>query len=126
MPKQILDAPSGPQPIGAYSIATEANGFVFLSGQLAIDPLTNAPVIGDVAVQAEQVMANIKAILGDIGLTLDDVVKTTIFLADIGDFPVVNKIYGDYFDSGKPARSTVQAGGLPGGYEVEIDLIAAR
>jgi len=126
MPKQILDAPSGPQPIGAYSIATEANGFVFLSGQLAIDPLTNAPVIGDVAVQAEQVMANIKAILDDIGLTLDDVVKTTIFLADIGDFPVVNKIYGDYFDSGKPARSTVQAGGLPGGYEVEIDLIAAR
>lgn len=126
MPKQILDTPSGPQPIGAYSIATEANGFVFLSGQIAIDPLTSAPVIGDVAVQAEQVMANIKAILGDIGLTLDDVVKTTIFLADIGDFPVVNRIYGDYFDSGKPARSTVQAGGLPGGYEVEIDLIAAR
>ena len=126
MPKQILSAPSGPEPIGAYSIATEANGFVFLSGQVAIDPVTSAPVVGDVADQAEQVMANIKAILSDIGLSLDDVVKTTIFLADIGDFPVVNKIYGDYFESGKPARSTVQAGGLPGGYEVEIDLIAAR
>ena len=126
MPKQILNAPNGPQPIGAYSIATEANGFVFCSGQVAIDPVTNAPVAGDVAVQAEQVMANIKAILADVGLTLEDVVKTTIFLADIGDFPVVNKIYGDYFESGKPARSTVQAGGLPGGYEVEIELIAAR
>ena len=126
MPKQILNAPNGPQPIGAYSIATEANGFVFCSGQVAIDPVTNAPVVGDVAVQAEQVMANIKAILADVGLTFEDVVKTTIFLADIGDFPVVNKIYGDYFESGKPARSTVQAGGLPGGYEVEIELIAAR
>jgi 2-iminobutanoate/2-iminopropanoate deaminase len=126
MPKQILDAPNGPRPIGAYSIATEANGFVFCSGQVAIDPVTNAPVVGDVGVQAEQVMMNIKAILADVGLTLEDVVKTTIFLADIHDFPVVNKIYGDYFESGKPARSTVQAGALPGGYEVEIEVIAAR
>lgn len=126
MPKQILNAPGGPQPIGAYSIATEANGFVFCSGQVAIDPATNAPVIGDVATQAKQVMANIKAILGDVGLALEDVVKTTIFLADIGDFPTVNQIYGDYFESGKPARSTVQAGALPGGYLVEIEVIAAR
>lgn len=126
MPKQILNAPGGPQPIGAYSIATEANGFVFCSGQVAIDPVTNAPVIGDVATQAKQVMANIKAILDDVGLTLEDVVKTTIFLADIGDFPTVNQIYGDYFESGKPARSTVQAGALPGGYLVEIEVIAAR
>jgi len=126
MPKQILNAPNGPQPIGAYSIATEANGFVFTSGQVAIDPATNAPVIGDVAVQARQVMANISSILADVGLTLDDVVKTTIFLADIADFPEVNQIYGEYFESGRPARSTVQAGGLPGGYQVEIEVIAAR
>ena len=126
MPKQILNAPNGPQPIGAYSIATEANGFVFCSGQVAIDPVTNAPVLGDVAAQAAQVMTNIKAILADVGLTLEDVVKTTIFLADIGDFPVVNQIYGEHFESGKPARSTVQAGGLPGGYQVEIEVIAAR
>ena len=110
MPKQILNAPSAPQPLGAYSIATEANGFVFCSGQVAIDPVSNAPVVCDVAAQAEQVMANIQAILGDFGLALEDVVKATIFLADIGDFPIVNQIYGEYFESGKPARSTVQAG----------------
>lgn len=126
MPKEILTSPNGPQPIGAYSIATEANGFVFLSGQVAIDPATNAPVVGDVAAQAKQIMANISAILADAGLWLEDVVKTTIFLADIGDFPVVNQIYGEYFESGKPARSTVQAGALPGGYQVEIEVIAAR
>ncbi|MCP3977149.1 MAG: reactive intermediate/imine deaminase [bacterium] len=126
MPKQILNAPNGPQPIGAYSIATEANGFVFMSGQVAIDPATNAPVMGEVAVQARQVMANIEAVLADVGLGIEDVVKTTIFLADIADFPVVNRIYGEYFESGKPARSTVQAGALPGGYQVEIEVIAAR
>lgn len=126
MPKKILEAPSGPQPLGAYSIATEANGFVFLSGQVAIDPQTSAPVVGDVAAQARQVMENIAAVLGDVGLTLEDVVKTTIFLDDMADFPVVNAIYGEFFDSGKPARSTVQVGALPGGYLVEIEVIAAR
>ena len=126
MPKQILESPNGPQPIGAYSVATEAHGFVFVSGQVAIDPATNAPVIGDVAAQAKQVMANISAVLADAGLWLEDVVKTTIFLADIADFPVVNQIYSDYFESAKPARSTVQAGALPGGYLVEIEVIAAR
>jgi len=126
MPKQILESPNGPQPIGAYAVATEASGLVFVSGQVAIDPATNAPVVGDVAAQAKQVMANISAILADAGLWLEDVVKTTIFLADIADFPVVNQIYGDYFETGKPARSTVQAGALPGGYLVEIEVIAAR
>lgn len=126
MPKKILEAPNGPKPIGAYSIATEANGFVFMSGQVGIDPTTNAPVTGDVSVQARQVMSNISAVLGDVGLSIEDVVKTTIFLADIADFPVVNEIYGEAFASGKPARSTVQAGALPGGYQVEIEIIAAR
>lgn len=126
MPKKILEAPSGPQPLGAYSIATEANGFVFVSGQVAINPATSAPVIGDVSAQAKQVMENIAAILGDLGLSLEDVVKTTIFLDDIADFPMVNGIYGEYFASGKPARSTVQVGALPGGYLVEIEVIAAR
>ena len=126
MPKKILEAPNGPQPIGAYSIATEANGFVFLSGMVGIDPATSAPVTGDVSAQAEQVMANISAVLADLGLSLDDVVKTTIFLADIADFRVVNEIYGNYFATGKPSRSTVQAGALPGGFLVEIEVIAAR
>ena len=126
MPKQILEAPNGPLPLGAYSIATEAKGFVFVSGQVAINPETSAPVIGDVAAQARQVMENISAILSDVGLSLEDVVKTTIFLDDIADFPVVNGIYSEYFETGKPARSTVQVGALPGGYLVEIEVIAAR
>lgn len=126
MPKKILEAPNGPQPLGAYSIATEANGFVFVSGQVAINPASGAPVIGDVAAQARQVMNNVQAVLDDVGLQLEDVVKTTIFLDDIADFPVVNEIYGEYFDAGKPARSTVQVGALPGGYLVEIEVIAAR
>lgn len=126
MPKKILEAPSAPQPLGAYSIATEANGFVFVSGQVAINPETSAPIIGDVSAQARQVMDNITAILSDVGLGLEDVVKTTIFLDDIADFPAVNGIYGEYFAAGKPARSTVQVGALPGGYLVEIEVIAAR
>ena len=126
MPKKTLETPSGPQPIGAYSIATEANGFVFLSGMVAIDPATSAPISGDVGAQAEQVMANISAVLADLGLGLDDVVKTTIFLGDIADFRVVNEIYGNYFATGKPARTTIQAGALPGGFLVEIEVIAAR
>jgi len=126
MPKKILNAPNGPQPLGAYSIATEANGFVFVSGQVAIDPATDERVDGDVEEQAQRVMANIAAILGDVGLGLEDVVKTTIFLADIADFPTVNGVYGEFFAAGKPARSTVQVGALPGGYQVEIEVIAAR
>ena len=126
MPKKILEAPNGPQPLGAYSIATEANGFVFVSGQVAIDPATNAPAVGGVAAQSKQVMSNVAAVLSDVGLGLEDVVKTTIFLADIADFPVVNEIYGEYFATGRPARSTVQVGALPGGYLVEIEVIAAR
>lgn len=126
MPKQILNAPSGPKPIGAYSIATEANGFVFCSGQVAIHPDSNAPVGGDVATQAAQVMANIKAILADVGLTLEDVVKTTIFLADIGDFGAVNEAYNEYVAEAKPARSTFQVAALPLGAEIEIEVVAAR
>ena len=126
MPKQIPDVPHGPAALGAYSVATEANGFVFISGQVAIDPATNSKVEGGVADQTRQILTNYEAILGDLGLTKDDIVKTTIFLADINDFAEVNGIYGDYFADAKPARSTIQAGGLPGGFQVEIEAIAAR
>ena len=126
MPKTILHAPSGPEPLGPYSIATEAHGFVFLSGSVPIDPATGSGVDGDVSEQTHQVMRNIGAILGDLGLGYDDIVKTTIFLADIGDFAAVNVVYGDYVGDAKPARSTVQAGALPGGFQVEIECIAAR
>ena len=126
MPKKILDAPSGPNPVGPYSVVTEANGFVFISGQGAIDPATNSLVEGGVEAEAEQVMKNISGILSDVGLTFADVVKTTIFLTDMGDFPKVNAIYGRYVGDAKPARSTVEVAGLPLGIQVEIELIAAR
>ena len=126
MPKIIHDAPNGPAPLGPYSILTEANGFVFCSGMISIDPATGKPVEGDVQAQTHQVMKNIGAVLGDIGLAYDDIVKTTIFLADIADFPKVNEVYGEYVGEAKPARSTIEAGALPGGFQVEIECIAAR
>lgn len=126
IPKRILDVPSAPSPIGPYSAATEANGFVFFSGQVGMDTDTGSPAANDVAGQARRAMQNIGAMLGDLGLGFDDVVKTSIFLADIGDFPVVNEVYAEYFEGANPARSTFQAAGLPGGYLVEIEVIAAR
>ena len=126
MPKTIHDAPSGPEPLGPYSIVTEANGFVFCSGMVPIDPATGSGVEGDIGAQTHQVMRNIGGVLSDVGLTYDDIVKTTIFLADIGDFPAVNEVYGQYVGDSKPARSTVEAAALPGGFHVEIECIAAR
>jgi 2-iminobutanoate/2-iminopropanoate deaminase len=126
MPKRVLDTPSAPGALGPYSVAVEAGDFVFVSGQVAIDPATGERAPDDVAAQAKQIMLNLKAILGDVGLSLADVVKTTIFLADINDFPAVNDIYGGYFDEKPPARSTVQVAALPGGFLVEIEVIAAR
>jgi 2-iminobutanoate/2-iminopropanoate deaminase len=126
MPKQIHSAPSAPDPVGPYSVVTEAGGLVFVSGQGAIDPETKQLVTGGVAAETDQVMRNIGAILGDVGLGYPDIVKTTIFLADIGDFPTVNEIYGSYVGDAKPARSTVQVAALPLGIQVEIEVIAAR
>jgi 2-iminobutanoate/2-iminopropanoate deaminase len=112
--------------MGPYSVAAEANGFVFLSGQVAMDPVTKERSPDDVDAQTTQVMSNIKAILGDLGLGVSDIVKTTIFLADIDDFPKVNAIYAGFLGENPPARSTVQAGALPGGFLVEIEVVAAR
>lgn len=126
MPKSIPQVSSGPNPVGPYSVVAEANGLVFVSGQVGIDPATNASAGDDVITQATQVMKNVGAILGDLGLGYDDVVKTSIFLADIGDFGAVNEVYGHYFHEGPPARSTFQVAGLPKGYLVEIEVIAAR
>ena len=126
MPKKILDAPNGPTPIGPYSIATEANGFVFCSGSVPLDPKTGVGVDGGIDEQTHQVMQNIGAVLGDVGLDYDDIVKTTIFLADIADFPAVNAVYAEYVGDARPSRSTIQAGALPGGFLVEIECIAAR
>ena len=126
MPKTILDTPSGPGALGPYSIATEANGFVFCSGMVPIDPESGQGVDGGIEDQTHQVMKNIGAVLADVGLAYDDIVKTTIFLADIDDFSTVNGVYAEYVGDARPARSTVQAGALPGGFLVEIECIAAR
>lgn len=126
MPKTIHDTPSGPEPLGPYSIVTEANGFVFCSGMVSIDPAVGRGVEGDITAQTHQVMRNIGGILGDVRLTYDDIVKTTIFLTDMGDFPAVNAVYGEYVGDARPARSTVEVSALPGGFDVEIECIAAR
>lgn len=126
MPKQIHVAPNGPAAMGPYSIATEANGFVFCSGMVPLDPATGSAVEGGIEDQTHQVMRNIGAVLADVGLGYDDIVKTTIFLADMADYPRVNDVYAEYVGGSKPARSTIQAAALPGGFQVEIECIAAR
>lgn len=126
MPKSVPDVPSAPPSLGPYSAVTEANGFVFISGQVALDLATGDRVEGDVALQTQQVLRNISAMLTDLDLSFDDVVKTSIFLADIGDFGAVNAVYAQHVGDAKPARSTFQVGALPGGFLVEIEAIAAR
>ena len=126
MPKKILDVPSAPAPVGPYSVATEANGFVFISGQLGMDTAAGQLVDGGVVAETHQIMVNLGAILGDLGLGYADIVKTTIFLADMADFPVVNEAYGQYVAAAKPARSTVEVAALPLGVQVEIEVVAAR
>jgi 2-iminobutanoate/2-iminopropanoate deaminase len=126
VPKAVPKVPSGVTPIGPYSTATEAGGLVFISGQVAIDPVTGIREGGDAAAQAVRALENLRLVLGDLHLGFDDVVKTTIFLADIADFGAVNEVYGRCFGALPPARSTVQAGALPGGFLVEIEAIAAR
>lgn len=126
MPKTVPDTPSAPKPMGPYSVATEANGFIFVSGQVAIDAATGEREPDDVAAQTHRIMKNLGSILGDLGLSYSDIAKTNIFLADIGYFPQVNEVYGAYFDDQPPARSTFQAGALPGGFLVEIEVVAAR
>lgn len=126
MPKMIHDAPNGPQPIGPYSIVTEASGLVFISGMVALVPETGKPLEGDVVAQTHQVMKNIGAVLGDVGLGYDDIVKTTIFVTDMADYPAVNDVYGEYVGDSRPARSTIEVSALPGGFLVEIESISAR
>lgn len=126
MPKNVPELSSAPKPLAPYSVVTEANGFVFLSGQVAVDP-SGGPIPDGIAEQTQMVMNNIGHILADIGLGYSDIVKTTIFLADIADYGRVNEVYGAYFDGDPPARSAVQAGALPKPeFKVEIEAIAAR
>lgn len=114
-----------PAAIGFYSQAVVANGFLFTAGQIALDPATGHMVDGGVEGQTERVMQNLQAVLESAGLSWKDVVKTTVYLHDMADFPKVNEIYGRWIGDARPARSTVQVSALPRGGHVEIDLVAA-
>ncbi len=120
---QIISTPNAAQAIGPYSQAIKAGGFIFTSGQIALRP-DGEFVSGGVEAQSRQVLQNLAAILKEAGATLQDAVKTTIFLADMGDFAAVNEIYAAAFGEHKPARSTVQVAKLPKGALVEIEVIA--
>jgi 2-iminobutanoate/2-iminopropanoate deaminase len=124
LPKKHVATDEAPQPIGPYSQAVVAGGFLFVSGQTPIDPATGKLVEGDITVQAEQVLKNILAILRQAKMGTEQVVKTTIFLADMTDFARVNEVYARYFGKEPPARSTVQVGALPMNARVEIEVIA--
>ena len=117
---------SAPRAIGPYSQAVDAGDYVFLSGQVPIDPKTGELVAGDIAVQTDRVLDNLGAVLEAAGCSFSDVVKTTIYLADLGDFKAVNETYGKRFTADPPARATVQVSALPKGARVEIDAIAKR
>ena len=122
--KEAIVTDLGPKAIGPYSQAVRANGFVFVSGQIALDPRTQELVAGDIAAQTERVLENVKAILQAAGSSLEKVVRATVFLADMNEFAPMNQVYARYFRQDFPARSTVQAARLPRDVRVEIDVIA--
>lgn len=124
--KEVIATSEAPAAIGPYSQAVKSGRLLFLSGQIAIDPRTNRFVAGSVEEQTQRVLENLKAVLAASGMTMDHVVSTTIFLADINDFAEVNAVYGKFFTNKPPARATVQVSGLPRGALVEISAIAAR
>jgi 2-iminobutanoate/2-iminopropanoate deaminase len=122
--KQTIATAGAPKAIGPYSQAIVAHGLVFLSGQIPLDPSTGKLVEGDVSVQTERVLENLRAVLDACGSSLARVVKTTVFLQDMADFPKMNEVYARYFAEDPPARSTVQAARLPRDVKVEIDAVA--
>ena len=123
--RQAVSSDAAPRAIGPYSQAIRAGSLLFVSGQIPLDPATGAMIDGDIAAQTHRVFANLEAILEAAGASFDHVVRTTVYLADMNDFGVVNEIYGTYFSLPAPARATVQAARLPKDARVEIDLIAS-
>ena len=119
-----ISSKDAPPAIGPYSQAVSAHGFVFLSGQIALDPKSGQMVIGDIAAQTEQIMKNLGAVLDAAGCNFDDVVRATIYVIDLAHYGAVNEVYGRSFRMPYPARSTVQVAALPRGAQVEIDIIA--
>ena len=122
--REVISTKDAPQALGAYSQAIKANGFVFVSGQLAIDPATQQIITGDISAQTDRVLRNISEILEAAGSGLGKVVRSGVFLKSLDDFAAMNAVYGKYFSSAPPARSTVQVAGLPKGVLIEIDVIA--
>lgn len=123
MNKKIISTPQAPAAIGPYSQAVRTGNLVFISGQIPIDPVTGKVVAGSIRDQVHQVLRNIRAICEEAGGGLSDVVKTTIFLTDLGQFKAVNDIYAEYFTDHPPARATVQVAALPLGVHIEIEAI---
>src|SRR5207302_2523535 len=123
--KKIISTSDAPATIGPYSQAIRSGNFVFCSGQIPLDPKSGEMVTDDIGAQTRRVLDNIVGLLKSEGISLGDVLKTTIFLTDLGNFQIVNEIYGSYFNNQPPARSTVQVSALPKGAAIEIEVIAA-
>lgn len=126
MEKKIIRTNNAPAPLGPYNQAVQFGNMLFISGQIALDPQTGNLLRENIQVETKQVMENLKAILGEAGMDFSDVVKTTIFLMDMGQFAQVNEVYESYFSENAPARETVQVSGLPKGVNVEISMIAGK
>ena len=124
MEKKIIRTNNAPAPIGPYNQAVQYGNMLFVSGQIALDPKDGSLFVGDIAQETEIVMNNIKAILTEAGMDFSNIIKTSIFLMDMGKFATVNEVYARYFTDNFPARETVQVAGLPKGVQVEISVIA--
>ncbi|MES2180225.1 MAG: RidA family protein [Gemmatimonadota bacterium] len=125
LPLETVHTDHAPAAIGPYSQGVVANGFLFTAGQIPLDPATGQVVVGDVTAQTQQVFRNLSAVLATVNASWTDVVKATVFLMDMKDFPHVNEVYAQVMGDARPARSTVQVAGLPRGVMVEIDLVVA-
>lgn len=123
-PIEIVRTDGAPRAIGPYAQAVRAGDWLFCSGQIALDPASGELVEGGVAAETERVMENLRAVLGGAGAALTDVVKTTVYLADMDDFDAMNEVYGRHMEDHRPARATVEVGALPKGVSVEIDVVA--
>jgi len=126
MEKKIIRTDNAPAPIGPYSQAVQFGNMLFISGQIPLDPQTGKLMQDDIKAETIQVMKNLEAILAEAGMTFDNVLKTSIFLMDMGQFAQVNEVYGGYFKDAPPARETVQVSGLPKGVNVEISMVAGK
>ena len=122
--RDVITTDQGPKAIGPYSQGIRANGFIFLSGQIPLDPATQQIVEGDIQAQTERVLKNIQGILAASGTSLEKVVKTTVFIKNMAEFAAMNEVYGKYFSANPPARSTVEVSRLPKDVSVEIEVIA--